>query len=92
MSTLQERQQAMRELAEKVNAGRKPEFGDLMMNPWAGDANPRHIANFVREIRKTGRVNPGLWYEMTDRNGNFWEVGGNTMIFLDHLAGDEVFP
>lgn len=92
MKPLQERQREMRELAAKVNAGRKPEFGDLMMNPWASDGNPHRDGFFVRVTSKTGRVNPGIWYEMTDRKGSFWEVNGNTMMFCDNLTGDEVFP
>lgn len=52
-----------------------PSFGDLIENLWASEKNPRRFGTFVRARRRTGRMNPGLHYELTDRNGKFWEVG-----------------
>lgn len=92
MSELNERRKAMNELAAQINAGRKPKFGDRMCNLWAGDPNPNKFGLFVRSRRTTGRMNPGLWYELTDGNGRFWETNGEATVFADHLKGDEVLP
>jgi hypothetical protein len=89
---LNDRIKAMEELAKKINDGRKPVFGDFMRNPWAGECNPTRDAYFVKSKVIKGRMNPGLWYEMTDKNGNFWESDGKSLIFIDHLKGEEVFP
>ncbi|EKN3715433.1 TPA: hypothetical protein PXN30_002748 [Yersinia enterocolitica] len=89
---LNDRIKAMHELAKKINDGRKPEFGDLMRNPWAGEGNPHRDAYFVKSKVTTGRMNPGIWYQMTDRKGNFWDSDAKSLIFIDHLKGDEVFP
>ncbi|EKN3575993.1 hypothetical protein O1F58_004001 [Yersinia enterocolitica] len=89
---LNDRIKAMHELAKKINDGRKPEFGDLMRNPWAGEGNPRRDAYFVKSKVTTGRMNHGIWYQMTDRKGNFWDSDAKSLIFIDHLKGDEVFP
>jgi hypothetical protein len=87
-----DREKAMHELAKKINDGRKPEFGDPMRNPWAGESNPTRDAYFVKSKVVTGRMNPGLWYQMTDKKGKFWDSDGKSLVFIDHLMGDEVFP
>lgn len=69
--------------ALRVNAGRKPKFGDLMRNPWAGEGNPTRDGYFVRAKTVTGRFNPGLWYEFTDGNGKFWESSGKCAMFVE---------
>lgn len=92
MSDLNERRKALHDLAKKINAGRKPKFGDRMCNLWAGEINPNRFGLFVRSRRATGRMNPGLWYEMTDGEGKFWETSGDAAVFADHLKGDEVIP
>lgn len=74
-----------REQAKKVNAGRTPKFGDKMRNPWASEQNPTRDGYFVRKKHVTGNFNAGLWYEMTDGDGKFWECQGDTMMFIDHL-------
>ncbi|EPM3638945.1 hypothetical protein [Enterobacter roggenkampii] len=71
------------EKAEAINAGRKPQFGDKMRNLVAGEDNPRRDAYFVKQKRVTGRMNPGLWYTMTDRKGNFWDSCPKGLIFID---------
>lgn len=89
---LQERQQAMKDMAKTVNAGRAPRFGDYLLNPWAGENNPNRKGYFVESKKVTGRLNPGLWYRLTDKNGKFWEINGECAMFVQHLRGDEVFP
>ena len=71
------------EEAAKLNAGRKPQFGDKMRNLVAGDGNPRRDAYFVKQKTVTGRLNPGKWYTMTDRKGNFWDSCPKGLIFID---------
>ncbi|MCR6532858.1 hypothetical protein [Escherichia coli] len=71
------------EKAAAINAGRKPQFGDRMRNLVAGEDNPRRDAYFVKQKRVTGRMNPGLWYTMTDRKGNFWDSCPKGLIFID---------
>jgi len=56
---------------EKVKL--KPSFGDVIENGWASDANPTRIGFFVREFTRTGRLNPGVTWEITDGKGKFWE-------------------
>jgi len=83
MDDLKDRQQWAEAHALAVNAGRAPKFGDLMRNPWASESNPQRDGYFVRAKRTTGKLNPGLWYEMTDKNGKFWEVNGKCQFFVD---------
>ncbi|WP_202926137.1 hypothetical protein [Photorhabdus laumondii] len=70
--------------AEKINNGRKPAFGDHMRNPWASKNNPHRDGYFVKARRATGKFNPGLWYQMTDKKGKFWEINGRYAVFIDH--------
>lgn len=71
------------EEAERLNAGRNPQFGDKMRNLVAGEGNPRRDAYFVKQKTVTGRLNPGTWYTMTDRKGNFWDSCPKELIFID---------
>ncbi|MFP2504610.1 hypothetical protein [Buttiauxella gaviniae] len=69
--------------AEQQRNGRKPQFGDKMRNLVAGEGNPRRDAYFVKEKRVTGRMNPGIWYTMTDKKGNFWDSCPKGLIFIE---------
>ncbi|MCD0236453.1 hypothetical protein [Enterobacter kobei] len=71
------------EKAAAINADSKPHFWDRMRNLVAGEDNPRRDAYFVKQKRVTGRMNPGLWYTMTDRKGNFWDSCPKGLIFID---------
>ena len=51
-----------------------PKFGDRIKNPWASDDNPTKVGIFVRQFRRTGKLNPGTIWEFTDGNGKFWEI------------------
>jgi hypothetical protein len=84
--SLDERRHALGALARERNAKRTPKFGDMMRNPWASESNPQRDGYFVRSTRRTGRMNPGLWYQMTGRNGKFWEVDGSVQFFIDEPA------
>ena len=41
----------------------KPKFGDPVINTNASDDNPTRHGFFVRALRRTGRMNPGVWWE-----------------------------
>lgn len=53
---------------------REPRFGDIITNGWASEDNPTRVGLFVREGRRTGRMNPGRYFEVTDGEGKFWEL------------------
>lgn len=52
----------------------RPRFGDIIENGWASEDNPTRAGFFVREGRRTGRMNAGRYYEVTDGAGKFWEL------------------
>lgn len=51
----------------------RPTFGQWFENPVASPSNPRRVGMFVRTVRRRGRMNPGLWWELTD-GLDFWQV------------------
>lgn len=58
-----------------------PRFGDIIRNHWAGEQNPRRVAIFIRVGRRTGRLNPGPYWECTDGKGSVWQDGtGNRTV------------
>lgn len=83
MSELKQREAEFEAEALRINAGRKPKFGDLMRNPWASENNPQRDGYFVRERRQGGRFNPGHYYEFTDKCGKFWETQAKYAFFID---------
>jgi hypothetical protein len=51
-----------------------PKVGDTIRGIWAGDRNPHRDGFYVRTVRRErARVNPGVWYELTDGKGNNWQ-------------------
>ena len=52
----------------------KPQFGDEVENGWASENNPTRRGFFVREFVRSGKLNPGRTWEITDGKGNFWEL------------------
>lgn len=85
MDDLKNRIAEVERASAEINKGRKPKFGDRMRNPWAGEINPHRDGFFVKATRRTGKFNPGLWYQMTDGKGEFWESNGKSMFFLDAI-------
>lgn len=49
-------------------------FGDRVENGHASHDNPRRQAFFVRKGVRTGKLNSGPFAELTDGNGEFWEI------------------
>ncbi len=89
---LRRRQAEMKAMIAGLNAGRTPNFGDEMLNPWAGEGNPTRVGVFVSEYRRSGRCNPGHFYKLTDKKGRFWDTWSHNCVFTDHLDGSEVWP
>lgn len=52
----------------------KPRFGDLICNGWASENNPTRVGAFVRRGVRTGNLNRGPYWELTDGKGKFWEL------------------
>lgn len=67
---------------------RTPRFGALVTNHIAPERNPQRTGYFVRSGRRTGRLNPGLWWEMTDGRGNFWQLHPKEKHFIGRLTVD----
>ncbi len=86
MSIIRDKDQAMQAIARRVNAGRKPKFGDHMRNPWAGEGNPLRDGTFIAPV--SGKRPE---YQMTDCKGRLWRTSALTAMFIDHLKGDEDF-
>ena len=61
-------------LIDRLKAAR---FGDIIENEWASPENPIRKGYLVRIGKRTGRLNPGMYYQMTDGYGKFWEIGVN---------------
>ena len=51
----------------------EPKFGEWLRGIYASESNPNRDGMYVRTIRRTGRLNPGVHYEVTDGNGKFWQ-------------------
>jgi len=60
-----------------------PEFGDRIRNLYASEDNPIRDGYYVNAIRRTGRLNKGVWYRITDGRGRFWEMPRGSAILLD---------
>jgi hypothetical protein len=52
----------------------RAKFGDLVENGWASEENPTRKGFFVREAKRTGKLNAGRYWEITDGKGKFWEL------------------
>lgn len=61
---------------------RAPRFGEWMRGVWASVSNPHRDGMFVRTERRTGRLNPGTWHELTDGKGDFWSYPAENTVFL----------
>jgi hypothetical protein len=68
--------------AGPVGDSRKPVFGEWLRGIWAGDKNPHRDGQYVRTIRRTGRFNPGTFYELTNGRGAFWEYPAESTVFI----------
>lgn len=60
-----------------------PKFGDWMRGIYASERNPYRDGMYVRTIRRSGRCNPGTYFELTDGRGNFWQYPRDSVTRLD---------
>lgn len=60
-----------------------PKFGEWLRGIYASERNPLRDGMYVRTIRRTGRCNPGTFYELTDGNGKFWKYPRESVERLD---------
>lgn len=65
---------------------REPKFGDMVRGVFASESNPIRDGMYVETIRRTGRMNPGKFYRLTDGKGKFWEFPAQHTIPLDQPA------
>lgn len=49
-----------------------PKFGDRIRGIYMGEDHPMQNGMFVKTVRRTGKTNRGLFYEVTDGKGEFW--------------------
>ena len=61
----------------------EPKFGEWLRGIYASESNPHRDGMYVRTIRRTGRLNPGVHYEVTDGNGLFWQYPAQSVERLD---------
>jgi len=78
---------------QPAQAARKcgPRFGDPVMGIWASPDNPQRIGMFVRKGRRTGRMNAGPYWEVTDGEGHFWEYPTRSVVATSGYA-DPDYP
>lgn len=63
----------------------EPNFGKWMRGIHASPDNPHRDGMFVETIRRrSGRMNSGVYYRLTDGKGRFWEYPRASVI--DHPA------
>lgn len=63
---------------------RRPIFGELIRGIWAGKTNPQRDGYYVKTIVRKGRLNPGIWYQLTDKKGRFWQYEATHTLFLSN--------
>lgn len=61
-----------------------PRFGQWVRGDFAAEGNPLRDGIFVEVVRRGhGRMNPGVWYRLTDGHGEFWEYDAKHTTTLD---------
>lgn len=62
-----------------------PRFGAVVRAEYASEGNPQRDGMFVRVVRiPRGRMNAGVWWEITDGNGAFWRQRPANVSVLGH--------
>ena len=67
----------------------EPKFGDWIRGNFASERNPIRDGMYVRTVRRTGKFNPGKFYELTDGKGKFWQFQAEETTRLPILSRDE---
>ncbi|MFP5513276.1 MAG: hypothetical protein ACLGJC_09370, partial [Alphaproteobacteria bacterium] len=58
--------------ADTTTTNHKYKFGDRIEMIAASHDNPHKFGFFIRRIHRSGRMNPGAFFEVTDGNGEVW--------------------
>lgn len=66
-----------------AGASRPPKFGEWLRGIWASERNPIRDGMYVKTTRRTGRLNPGTWYQLTNGKGKFWDFEANQTVFIE---------
>jgi hypothetical protein len=66
-----------------VGTSRQPQFGDWLRGIWASQNNPIRDGRYVKTVRRTGRLNHGTFYELTDGHGKFWRFTASETVFIE---------
>lgn len=61
----------------------KPRLGQWFRGIYASKDNPQRDGMFVEVKKRTGRLNPGTFYRLTDGNGSFWEYPIESVKLID---------
>jgi hypothetical protein len=73
---------------EKIDTA-SPVFGAWYRNSYASDTNPHRDGRYVRTITRKGRLNPGVYYELTDGHGAFWESPKPALVAVQTIPSAE---
>lgn len=68
--------------AVALGDSRKPQFGEWLRGIWASNRNPHRDGQYVKTVVRTGRFNPGTFYELTDGLGAFWQYTARDTVFI----------
>lgn len=69
---------------------RTPRFMELIRGIYASERNPQRDGMFVEVIRRTGRMNAGTFYRITDGKGSFWTYPASSTLIIGQLEPDPV--
>lgn len=75
--------EALRTGGTAAGTSRTPKFAEWMRGIWAAKSNPIRDGMYVRTVRRTGRMNPGTFYELTDGKGEFWQYPAGSTVFIE---------
>ena len=59
-----------------------PKFGDRVRGIYASESNPERDGFFVEVVRRTGKMNAGTFYRLTDGKGRFWHYPARSTVIL----------
>lgn len=74
-----------------LSVSAKPCFAEWFINTAASVGNPTKHGMYVRTVRRTGRVNAGTFYELTDGEGDFWLVPVRFLVRRCWRTAEETF-
>lgn len=60
---------------------RQPKLGEWLRGIYASENNPIRDGMYVETVTRTGRVNPGKFYRLTNGKGKFWNFPIDSVIF-----------